>query len=129
MRNQYIQLWCQSISKWNGGKANTEYIEITKRREKKWQKEDRNCKLFKWANSNFWNSYLMKFFKCIIKWGYTIWNLPQYHTLKRNLFISEIILTDYFSSSSNNFFGRFPQFVLLLLNNYTLLLKYIVPFN
>ena len=53
MRNQYIQLWCQSISKWNEGKANTEYIEITKRREKKWQKEDRNCKLFKWVNSNF----------------------------------------------------------------------------
>lgn len=35
MRNQYIQLPCQSVSKYNAGKANTEYIEITKGREKK----------------------------------------------------------------------------------------------
>lgn len=42
MRNQYIQLLCQSISKWNVGTANTEYIGITKGREKKWQKKDRN---------------------------------------------------------------------------------------
>lgn len=35
MRNQYIQLLCQSISKENVGKANTEYTEVTKKREKK----------------------------------------------------------------------------------------------
>lgn len=34
MKNQYIQLLCQSVSKQNAGKANTEYIEITKEREK-----------------------------------------------------------------------------------------------
>lgn len=33
MRNQYIQLLCQSISNENGGKANTEYTEVTKKRK------------------------------------------------------------------------------------------------
>lgn len=28
-------------------------LKLQREREKKWQKGDRSCKLFKWANSNF----------------------------------------------------------------------------
>lgn len=36
MRHQYIQLPCPSKSKETAGTASTEYIEITKGRDKKW---------------------------------------------------------------------------------------------
>ena len=66
MRNQYIQLWCQSISKWNGGQANTEYIE---QREEK-RNGRKRTETVSYLNGQILISetvHLMKFFKCIIK--------------------------------------------------------------
>lgn len=53
MRHQYIQMLCQSKLEQSAGRDNTEQIEITKGRDKKWQKEDRNWKAIKGAKSHY----------------------------------------------------------------------------